>query len=389
MNISELLSLLEYKIIWPCKFGFYKLIYKVDDKTVLFADPYSNDLTDNMVPIYTALQNRGGFNLVKCFNAPITTAPNLVGKIRGRINRGKVYDKFLKAYAKAGTVFLTESMLSAYAVKPRQGTRVVQLWHGSGAFKKWGYSTLDKSFGASRKSATRFPMHNCYSLVPVSASEVIPHWAEAFGCDASIIKPLGVPRTDEFFNGDLKSHDFGDKKVILYAPTFRGNNVILAHNDNCLDIEALHSALGDDYVLLLKMHPFVKSSIAIPESCKGFCLDISDIPTNKALKMADILITDYSSIIFEYSLLGRPMVFYPYDLESFIGERDFYYPYESFVPGPIAKTQDSLVSTLLSLDANAGASRSAAFADTYMSACDGHSTERILSALGLIGGNNP
>ncbi|MDO5448384.1 MAG: CDP-glycerol glycerophosphotransferase family protein, partial [Clostridia bacterium] len=289
----------------------------------------------------------------------------------------KQYSKFLKAYASAGTVFLTESMLPAFAVKRRSGTRVVQLWHGSGAFKKWGYSTLDKSFGASRKSVERFPMHNCYTLVPVSSPEVIPHWASAFNCDPSIIKPLGVPRTDEFFDGVPPK---SEKKTILYAPTFRGNNVNLAHNDDVLDIEALKESLGSSYTLLLKMHPFVKKSIKIPESCKGFCLDISDMPTNEALKMADILITDYSSIIFEYSLLGRPMVFYAYDLESYLSERDFYYPYESFVPGPIAKTQDSLVDTILSLGNDTDTS---AFADKYMSACDGHSTERIISELGF------
>ncbi|MDO5449232.1 MAG: hypothetical protein Q4F70_06490, partial [Clostridia bacterium] len=114
MNISELLSLLEYKVIWPLEFSFYKLIYKVDDKTVLFADPYATDLTDNMIPIYAALSEKDGLNLVKCF-----ASKESGNKIKRRLLRSKQYSKFLKAYASAGTVFLTESMLPAFAVKRR------------------------------------------------------------------------------------------------------------------------------------------------------------------------------------------------------------------------------------------------------------------------------
>lgn len=372
-----MLSLFEMKVHYPLRFAFYKSIYKVDKNRVLFADPYSTDLTDNMEPIYTALKEKDGVTLVKCFPQNEGLYGNsLMGRLKGRANRSASFNKFIKEYARCGVVFLTESYLPAYAVKPRPETKVVQLWHASGAFKMWGYSTLDKSFGASDD---RIPMHNCYSLVTVSSEEVSRHYAEAFNCNPEIIKPLGVPRTDEFFNKDSSKTKYLDKKTILYAPTFRGNNVNLAHNDDVLDIEALHKSLGDDYLLLLKMHPFVKNSIPIPESCKGFCLDISDMPTNEALKMADILITDYSSIIFEYSLLGRPMVFYPYDLESYVSERDFYYPYESFVPGPIVKTQDELITTLKTIsDSNAKK-----FADKYMSACDGNSTNRILSELGF------
>ncbi len=380
MNISELLSLYEYRVKWPLKFKFYSMTRPVDKKTVLFSDPYSTDLTDNMAPIYTALQTMGGFNLVKCFSEPITPAPSLIGKIRGRINRGKVYDRFLKEYASAGTVFLTESFLSAYAVPRRDGTQVVQLWHGSGAFKKWGYSTLDKEFGATRKSADRFPMHNCYTLVPVSADVVVPCYAEAFACSQAIVQPLGVPRTDELARDPSSTPH--DKTTVLYAPTFRGNNVTSAHCDDILNIRHLHDALGDDYKILLRLHPFARNKIEIPDDCKDFCIDISDMDTNSALRMADILVTDYSSIIFEYSLLGKPIIFYAYDLDEYKNNRDFYFPYEDFVPGPIVTAEDDLISAILNVDSSATQVKS--FADTYMSACDGRATERILTYLKLI-----
>lgn len=383
MNISLMLSLYEMKVHYPLRFAFYKTFYKVDKNRILFADPYSTDLTDNMKPIYTALKAKDGVTLVKCFPQSEGLKGNSLGeKIKGRANRSASFNKFIKEYARSGIVFLTESYLPAYAVTPRPETKVVQLWHGSGAFKKWGYSTLDKSFGASDN---RIPMHNCYSLVPVSSKEVTRHYAEAFGCSEDIIKPLGVPRTDELINNRdntkesfLKDHpEFKDKKLILYAPTFRGNNIVDAKNGIGIDLEAFCGSLKDE-ILLLKLHPFIKGKVEIPGNCKGKCLDISDYETNTALKIADLLITDYSSIIFEYSLLEKPMVFYAYDLDDYKGNRDFYYPYEDFVPGPIVKAQEELVEAI---HKEQDIAKIKEFKNKYMDACDGKCTDKILKEL--------
>lgn len=381
MNISKILSLLEMKVHYPVRFAFYKAVFKQDKNRFLFADPYSTDLTDNMAPIYTALSKRDGVTLVKCFpkNEGLSGS-SFMGKIKGRLNRSNSFNKFIKEYARCGTVFLTESYLPAYAVTPRPGTNVVQLWHGSGAFKKWGYSITDKSFGASKKDLSLIPMHNSYTLVPISSSEVEDHYADAFGCKKDIIKPLGVPRTDELINYKPEKHE-GIK--ILYAPTFRGNNIVSAKSGAEIDIKALKDALTTKFPgchLLLKMHPFARDKVVIPDDCKGFCLDISDMNTNDALKMADILITDYSSIIFEYSLLNKPIIFYAYDLDAYKDNRDFYYPYEDFVPGPIVKTEEELIDALTNYE-DIDLKKVDEFRNKYMTACDGHSTERILKEL--------
>ncbi|NLL63806.1 MAG: hypothetical protein GX241_06190 [Ruminococcaceae bacterium] len=379
--LSFALSFFEYKMLWPSYFAICKILYKVDENKVLFADAFASDLTDNMTPIYTALEKRDGLSLFKSFP-----------KDMSRISRSKEALNFLKLYSQCGTLFLTDSMLPAYAVKKRKKTKVVQLWHACGAFKKWGYSNLSGSFGVNEKKAKIFPMHNCYDLVPVSSAEIIPHYAEAFRCSEDIIKPLGVPRTDEMF---LKSTP---EKIILYAPTFRGENVTSAHNDS-IDIEKLKNAFPD-YEIIEKYHPFVK--------CKG-----ENLNTNEILKKTEVLITDYSSIIFEFSLLNRPMIFFAYDLEEYRKERDFYYPYEEFVPGPIVKNMDELIEAIkaaiaantsaaslvtssnissVGLSTNSSISTTTTkfdFAsvskklDKYMSACDGHSTERILKELGF------
>ena len=380
MNLSYALSLFEMKVRYPLRFAFWKAVYKQDRNRILFADPYATDLTDNMKPLWAALEKRDGLTLVKCFPQTAGLAGNsLAGKIKGRANRAWAFDRFIREYARAGTVFLTESYLPAYAVAARTGTQVVQLWHASGAFKKWGYSTLNKSFGASDD---RIPMHNCYTLVPVSAAEVAPCYADAFRCDPGVIKPLGVPRTDELFNQstDAKAEliaehpELAGKKLILYAPTFRGNNVVDAKAAEMPDFSKLDSSCA----VLLRMHPFVKGKYEIPEECKGVILDTSGYETNFCLRAADILITDYSSIIFEYSLLEKPMVFFAPDLDSYRDNRDFYYNYGDFVPGPIAKNTEELLEALASPpDLN----RVKDFRKKYMSACDGHATERIIKEL--------
>ncbi|MBQ3897550.1 MAG: CDP-glycerol glycerophosphotransferase family protein, partial [Clostridia bacterium] len=239
--------------------------------------------------------------------------------------------------------------------------------------------TLDKSFGASDD---RIPMHNCYTLVPVSAAEVAPCYADAFRCDPSVIKPLGVPRTDELLKTetDAKAELIAEhpklsgKKLILYAPTFRGNNVVDAKAAEMPDFSKLDSS----YAILLRMHPFLKGKYEIPAECKGVILDTSAYDTNFCLRAADILITDYSSIIFEYSLLEKPMIFFAPDLDSYRDNRDFYYNYEDFIPGPIVKNTEELLSALASPP---DLKQVKDFRNKYMSACDGHATERIIKEL--------
>ena len=95
---------------------------------------------------------------------------------------------------------------------------------------------------------------------------------------------------------------------------------------------------------------------------------------------ADLLISDYSSLIFEYALLERPMVFFAYDLDTYDEERGFYQPYRSFVPGPIAANTSELISAVQRVDGKCSA-QVLKFKEDYMSACDGHAVERLL---GLI-----
>lgn len=289
----------------------------------------------------------------------------------------------------AGYVFINDSNSVFGAFGLRDGTKLIQLWHACGAFKKWGYSVVDKTFGEDRKALDTYSGHRNYHLVPVSGKDVCWAYIEAFGLQdrPDIVKPLGVSRTDVYFMEDRKQQAYAHlmnlgfpiagRKVIVYAPTFRGDTIRGAKAPDGLDLSVLY-ALHEEYVVLIKQHPFVREKAEIAEPFKEFCIEIGDrMPVEELLMMADICITDYSSIVFEYSLLLRPMLFFAYDLEDYYDERGFYYPYEEFVPGPVVRTTEELLCQIRQLD-RFDKDRITAFCRQYMSGCDGHSTERII-----------
>lgn len=375
-KLTNLRRLIFFYVIWRIAFKIGSLLPS-DNRLILFAFSKNyTEMPDNLSGIYAYLKDKG-------YNCMIMQSPqNAVKRI--------IFDvKFQVYYARCKCVFVTDNFDPLYSNKPNSGTRVVQLWHACGAFKKWGYSTLDLKWGGSREDMLRFPMHNTYTDVFVSSEEVIPCYAEAFGCKPEIIKALGTPRTDIYFDSEflggcrneiLKNFpEIGDRKIILYAPTFRGNSPESSYNDIKLDFRKLKAEFGDDCVIALKLHPFTAKKVRLSDSTEAFygdfVFDITSVNIETCLGAADILIADYSSLIFEYALLNKPMIFYAYDLEEYDRDRSFYYDYNSFVPGTVVKTTEEIIETLKS--GNFGSEKIPLFREKFMSACDGNCVCRI------------
>ena len=175
---------------------------------------------------------------------------------------------------------------------------------------------------------------------------------ESFNVPSQNILRTGIPRTDFFFdkgkqekiklNFIEKYHKFKEKKIILYAPTFRDNQI--KKYDINLDIDQLYKALKDDYILIIKLHPMVKSHINYEDFYPGFVFDFTYYSrVNELLCISDFLITDYSSISFEFAFLKRPMIFYLYDFEFYKRTRGVLLDFESVAPGPIASNTDQII----------------------------------------------
>lgn len=289
-------------------------------------------------------------------------------------------------------VVLSDASDLVSCIKMRPETKAIQLWHACGAFKKWGMSTAELKFGGSKKDLLRHPFYKNLSLVTVSSPEVVWAYEEAMVLKGQpgVVRPIGVSRTDKLFDTEFLAQarvnveeavpQIRGKKVILYAPTFRGR-VASAQGPDKLDLELMRQRLGGEYVLLIKHHPFVKHLPPISEACKEFAFQVSgELPIDELLTVADVCISDYSSLVFEYSLFNRPMAFFAYDIEDYDDWRGFYYDYDQLTPGPVFKGNESLVDWLEHVEERFNKEEMQAFRNKFMSACDGHSTERIYEA---------
>lgn len=255
--------------------------------------------------------------------------------------------------------------------------RVVQLWHACGAFKKFGRR------GTNLSVYTDTATHAQYNMVTVSGDYIRSIYADAFDIDPNRVKAMGVPRTDDFFNPELieqtkqriyeKYPEFRNKTIIIYAPTFRdiNNNRQEFHPE--LDFDRLSEDLLPNQMFLVCPHPVMQN--AIVEKKYSNIRVIRDFSTNDLMFISDMLITDYSSVIFEYALLKKPIAFYCYDLSTY--DRGFYLNYPEDLPGDVYVNQNELTGFLRDESKQVLTGKYNLFVERYMSACDGHSSERI------------
>lgn len=301
---------------------------------------------------------------------------------------------FFKDMAIAKTVFLhTSNNLMGY-FKVREETKVIQLWHGCGLLKKVGLIAAEKPDFEDLKKRKEFPSDRNYSLVTAASPEQCLSLEASMGIDRSegIIQPIGVSRTDVFFDKEDIARSYlklyqkipkaKEKKVILYAPTFRGlfpKRVA----PRALDIEKL-SALSDEYILIIKQHQSAGEIPEIPEEYRDdFAYDMTrgkGMNINELMTVADICISDYSSVVFEYSLFERPMLFFAFDLEEYTKHRG-YDDYEDRTPGPVLKTNEQIVDYVKNIETWFDKSVVTDFKDKNMCSCDGNSTKRIIEYL--------
>lgn len=262
--------------------------------------------------------------------------------------------KFLKLYATSKIVFVDDYYHLLSYVKKKDDVKLIQLWHACGALKTFGYSRLGKA-GALHQSS---PNHRQYDYAIVSSKEVRYCYAEGFGISINKVLPLGSPRCDRFTDEAYKTYfkkkfykenpDLADKKVILFAPTFRGGG-----QGNCyypaekLEADKILALLPENYVIAVKMHPYLSERPKCTPENRSRLLDLSDrYDINDLLFVTDILITDYSSVIYEASILNIPMLFFAFDLEEYCKERDFYCDFASFVPGRIVTGTDEIIEAI-------------------------------------------
>ncbi len=362
--------------------------------------------------------NRVGSIFMKLDTKKVVFASEARENLKGNLKA--VYDKFPEEYVKvihikndrrdglsiADTVALWRDFTTAKyivlddfyglisSMKVRKGQEVIQLWHGSGAFKKFGFSRMNTGDRMTKIHTG----YRKYTKASVTAEPIRECFAEAFDIDISKVEAVGSPRTDVFFDEKAKSEaaervymsfpQLKDKKVVLIAPTYRGRKVEDAHyNFEALNIDKLVDELGDEYTVAVKWHPALNNNIK-----RGLCeFDVSKVDPlrfvdvsgysdiNDLLVVADALVTDYSSVIFDWYLLDKPVIYFVYDLEEYKSGRGLYYDFEEYVYGTVATSsegRDGLIEAVKKADLCN--EKRHIFGEKFMSACDGKSTQRVI-----------
>ena len=346
----------------------------VNPNRIIMADMHSDSLPYSMQAVYAALIEKGYIPEIYCRDISKMSHSDSIKYMKG----------FMKDYAAAGYVFICSYFLPVSSCDKRPETKVVQLWHSGGLMKKMGYDTKDDIPKFYKGTVTKN-----YDLVTVSAPVCVPVWESALKLPAGVTKPLGLARTDIYYNEEWKQScrdrfyalcpEAKGKKIVLYAPSFSGN----ASDPRCVGIESgieeVFSGLGDEYYPVIRLHPHLKKKYS-----RFWKKDAAaELPTEKLLPVADIMITDYSSVLFDYSIFRKPFILFCPDYKEYEKSRGFYADINSF-PAPIAKTADELkqVFETKSYEKYTDSQLEEFYAE-YMGSSDGHSTDRILKEVGL------
>lgn len=295
--------------------GILNLLYAVmklfpQRRKVVFLSRQSDRIPLDFALLYEELMARD--------NPPQTV---LLCKTVGKGLLGKLRYAGHLLYAMAQLATATVAVVDTYCIpvsilKQRDSLSVLQIWHALGAVKKFGRQIIGKGEGSSAQIADWMEMHKNYSSVYTASSATKKFYAEAFGVPEEIVVVRGMPRVDYIQKEEPEMErrfytvhpQLKERRIVLYLPTFRKG----AH----LDIQHLVEAIDHErYQLLIKLHPLDH------EPVEARFLADSSFSSYELMKIADYIITDYSAISIEASLLQKPVYFYVYDILEYQDNR--------------------------------------------------------------------
>ncbi|GGZ91420.1 bifunctional glycosyltransferase/CDP-glycerol:glycerophosphate glycerophosphotransferase [Streptomyces bluensis] len=260
---------------------------------------------------------------------------------------------YLKALARAE--FWIDNQSYPLKLTKRPGTTYIQTWHGS-ALKRMGFDEPEWKLRSRGEQAAQQRTLDRFDRFLVRSEHDVRTLARAFRLKERTLLRVGYPRNDALVRARETpgrpplAAELGipeDRKVLLYAPTFRRREQ--RRFELPFDVERFADTFGDRYVLLVRSHYL--NHVVLPPSVRGRVVDVSSHhDVTPLLALADGLITDYSSVMFDYALLDRPMFFFAYDYDEYVHEgRGTYFDLLERAPGPVVRTEDDLYAALGSL----------------------------------------
>lgn len=353
-------------------------IFPIQKRKIVLFNGHNKGLNGNLLEIKKAIEKKEPNTKFLFYAKREMFAGRILGKLKGAIGFFVILPFHM---ATSSAVYMNDNFLPLGYCYPSKKTKIVQLWHGAGAFKKFGLSSENDENVKKQVMQANSRLTHLF----VTSKQVVPFYKEAFGVEEEKIFVTGIPVTDVYFKEDKKAEgkerfytaypELRDKKILLYTPTFRRTK---EENDGIMeqfDVEKIHALLGDSWVILVKMHPKYPVD-NIPEN--SFCYNLTNYSQITDLYfVSDMLVTDYSSTVVEYVLLDKPVILFAYDLQEY--DRGFYRNFEATVPGPVAHDKEEFCDFLVNYDRENQKRQN--FAQLQYDYRDSYSTERILSVL--------
>jgi len=359
---------------------------KVYDNLLVFGSTNGQAFAGNPKVIFEYLYEHSNYNCVW-----ITASENVFRELIRKnyhviLNKNLI--KSIKILKAAKYIFISHGFGDIFYIDFSPNSRLIHLAHGI-SFKKGGHD-LDTSLTSYIEKAINKRLVDHMNLLIDSSEETKFHKMTRFGLPSDRIAVTGYPRNDILIKHTKELDNYIKKKlgikkdhgVLLYAPTFRDYKYAPPLTKSFLE-KLEKYLLAENKYFLYKPHPFEKKvDMGGYKNMKSIDpnVDILDL-----LIISDLLITDYSSVFYDYLLTMRPIIFFAEDLDRYTEVRDFYYDYESFVPGPLVRTGDELIDLLKNFDQwdSKFKVKRKIMRDQFNKYHDGRSTERIVELLQL------
>ena len=366
-------------------YNFNRIFRKGKKKHLLFLSEKSETLALNMAAIYNRMKERG---LDKEFKIEFSL----------RNTEDVVYSKSSSAgmIAKIGRadVIIVDDHIpffNNFILHP--DTVLIQVWHAGAGFKGVGYSRWGH-YGCPGV----YSCHRQYTYCISGSKEINHFFSEQFGILDEQIIPTGMPRMDQYLDSEIRKEATAriyemypavkGKKVILFAPTYRGQSRQNAYYPyELIDFEGLYRySEKHDAVVLFKMHPWVHGDVPIEAKYSDRFFSLNDYPNiNELFYITDLYITDYSSGMYEFLLMNKPMLFFPFDKNQYSVSRGFHRDYDSNVPGKICYTFAEILDALENEDFEF--EKVGSMLSKYFDKVDTHNCDRVIDW--LVMGNLP
>lgn len=369
------------KINKPLKVDMYwryrkKYKHKSKKPVVMFMSEQSTSISTNLKAVKDRMIARGmekDYVIVESYRSSVTNPRMGI----------KSWMDTLKKMAMSDFIFLDDHAPMLDWLIVDKDTALIQLWHAGAGFKSSGYSR----WGHIGCPAP-YSCHRQYKYGIAGSKNIAHFFSEVWGINDSQVLPTGMPRIDEFLDEEHRSKKTKElyekypmcknKKVILFAPTYRGTNKANAHYPyELIDFDRLYELCGEEYVVLFKMHPWVAAEVPVPEPYRDKFADAGKYPNiNDLFYITELLITDYSSNIFEYSLMRKPMLFYAFDEIQYSFSRGFHRPYEESAPGRVCHTFDEVLKAIEQKDFDYP--KVEEYVEKHFDYIDSHASDRVI-----------